>query len=222
MMKQAQSKQITGGVYLVLDPAMEKSELLEKLDQALQGGVEVVQIWNNWPEAFSINEKQGLVNEILEITSPYKLPVLINEEWELLKATELDGVHFDELPADYPSLKKEIGRNFLTGITCGNDLDVIRRAEELGVDYLSFCAMFPSSSVSDCEIVRPEMVQKARDITQKPLFVSGGITPENLPKLQNLNIEGVAVISGILNSGSPKKSSLAYKKALQHLNKKEV
>ncbi len=222
MMKKAQSKTITGGVYLVLDPAVEKSELFQKLEQALQGGVDVVQIWNNWPDSFSVNDKQGLVNEILEITSPYELPVLINEEWELLKATELDGVHFDEIPAELPSIKKEIGRSFITGITCGNDLDVIRRAEELEVDYLSFCAMFPSTSVSDCEIVRPDTVRKAREITQKPLFVSGGITPENLPKLQNLNIEGVAVISGILNSGSPKNASRAYKKALQNLNKKEV
>lgn len=203
-------KKITGGVYLVVDPSVEKTELLEKMEQALNGGVSTVQIWNHWPDLFSADEKEQLINEILNIANIHNVPVLINEDWKLLKITNLDGIHFDEMPGDFSNIQSEIGREFISGITCSNDLEVIRRADENGFDYISFCSMFPSSSVDSCEIVRPETVRKAREITDLPLFVSGGITPQNLSDLDELDFQGVAVISGIMNSDSPKNSAIEY------------
>ncbi|CAN5339681.1 thiamine phosphate synthase [soil metagenome] len=211
------SKKITGGLYLVLNPDMDRNILLEKLEHALNGGVEIIQIWNNWPDLFSASDKKNLISDITDISSRFDLPVLINEEWELLKETDLDGVHFDKLPENFNSIKSEIKRDLIIGVTCGNDLNIIYQAVENGVDYISFCSMFPSASVSSCEIVSSETVRKARKITQLPLFVSGGITPENLTKLKDLNIDGAAVISGIMNSDAPKKSALDYKRTLEKL-----
>lgn len=210
-------KTITGGVYLVLNPSMDKPTLLRKLKEALEGGVRVLQVWNNWPDSFSLSAKQGLVQAILHVTSAYKVPLLINEEWELLKDTELDGVHFDKIPENYEAIRSEIKRDFICGITCSNDLKVIRWAEQNQLDYISFCAMFPSRSVDSCEIVSPETVRKAREITQIPFFLSGGITAENIAALKELDFAGVAVISGILNAASPKESTSAYTYALNNL-----
>ncbi len=203
----------------MLNPVMDRNLLLEKLEHALKGGVEIVQIWNNWPDSFSADNKKDLISDITEISLRFDAAVLINEEWELLKETDLDGVHFDEIPENFNSIKSEIKRDFITGITCGNDLNIIQQAIEKGADYISFCAMFPSASVSNCEIVWPETVRKARQMTQLPLFVSGGITPENLRDLKDLNIDGAAVISGIMNSDSPKKSALDYKITLKKIKR---
>jgi len=212
------NKMTIGGVYLVLNPSMNKPTLLRKLKEALEGGVRMVQVWNNWPGSFSLSAKQDLIQAILHITSAYKVPLLINEEWELLKDTELAGVHFDKIPEDYEAIKYRIKRDFICGITCSNDLEVIHWAEQNQLDYISFCAMFPSSSADSCEIVRSETVKQAREITQIPFFLSGGITPENMVGLQELDFSGVAVISGILNAASPKKSTFAYTNALNQLN----
>lgn len=208
---------ITGGVYLVLDPDMDTPTLLHKLKEALEGGVRVLQIWNNWPASFDLPAKVDLIRAMLAIASAYKVPLLINEEWELLKDTELDGVHFDKVPAEYEAIKAEINREFICGITCGNDLEVIRWATQNQLDYISFCAMFPSTSAGTCEIVSPETVKKAREITQLPFFLSGGITTENMEALQDLDFAGVAVISGILNAASPQKSAAAYIQTLHKL-----
>lgn len=208
-------RKIKGGVYLVIDPAMEEKTLLEKVAQALEGGVQVLQIWNHWPEHFALADKNRLIEAILKISTQYNTPTLINEEWELLKHTALEGVHFDSIPKDFENIKKEVGRRFISGITCSNELAVIEWAERNDFDYVSFCSMFPSSSVDSCEIVRPETVRKARAITQMPLFLSGGITTANLATLKELDFNGVAVISGILSADSPKHSATAYQNALQ-------
>ncbi|MDF9794895.1 thiamine-phosphate pyrophosphorylase [Catalinimonas alkaloidigena] len=208
-------KKIKGGVYLVIDPVMDEQVLLEKVTQALEGGVQVLQIWNHWPEHFALADKQALVEAILKVSRQYHVPTLINEAWELLQHTALDGVHFDSIPEDYENIKKEVGRLFVSGITCSNDLAVITWAEKHKLDYVSFCSMFPSSSVDSCEIVRPETVKSARAITQMPIFLSGGITTGNLATLEALDFNGVAVISGILSADSPKASAASYQNALQ-------
>ena len=208
---------ITGGVYLVLDPGMDTPTLLHKLEDALAGGVRVLQIWNNWPASFDLPARAELVRTLLAIAAVYKVPLLINEDWELLKTTDLAGVHFDKIPTDYEAIKAEINRDFICGITCGNDLEVVRWAAQNQLDYISFCAMFPSTSAGSCEIVSPETVKQAKEITQIPFFLSGGITTANMEALQELNFDGVAVISGILNAASPQKSAAAYIQTLYKL-----
>lgn len=211
--------EIKGGLYLVLDPSMPKVILLEKLRKALAGGVSVLQIWNNWPDSLQLSEKREFVKAITDIASSYAIPVLINEEWELLKETALSGVHFDKIPANYEEIKAEINRSFIVGITAGNDLQVIAWAEQHQLDYVSFCALFPSKSAGDCEIVAPETIKQARTMTRMPLFVSGGITVKNLMELKELDITGVAVISGILNADAPEMATLDYIQALDKLKK---
>lgn len=210
------SHKITGGVYLVLDPAMEREKLMDTLHQALKGGVQVLQIWNHWPSNFTMKQKAELTDKIVNLAEEYGAPVLINEEWELLKTTRLHGLHFDKIPPDISHIKTSLSRPFLLGVTCSNNLDVIEWANRHQADYISFCSMFPSVSAGNCEIVRPETVQKARERTRLPLFVSGGVTPQNLRELTSLGINGVAVISGILGSESPEKTTANYKKALHN------
>lgn len=211
------NKQNLNGVYLVVDPSMNQSVLLKKVEQALEGGVDILQIWNRWPEEMKRTDKEQLITFIIEIADNRDVPVLVNEAWEFLKTTPLDGVHFDEVPEDLDQVKEEVGRDFIAGITCSNDLDVVEWADKNGFDYISFCAMFPSPSVGSCEIVRPETVQKARELTELPLFVSGGITPEKITELNELDFDGVAVISGILKEDDPKQNTRDYKRALDNV-----
>lgn len=219
-MEYREKKDLKGGLYLVADPSVQRTELLYKLNEALLGGVNIIQIWNNWPDSFGESDKEELVSDILELAEMFDRPVLINEEWELLKTTRLDGVHFDTVPEQIEEIRAEIQRDFIMGITCSNDLDIIRWADQHKADYISFCSMFPSSSVVSCEIVDSQTVKKAREITDLPLFASGGITTENLPELGELPISGVAIISGILRSDSPRQKTEDYKQIFQHLTTK--
>jgi thiamine-phosphate pyrophosphorylase len=204
---------ITGGIYLVLDPAMNQNLLLTKLASALTGGLQVVQIWNNWlPGA----HKLELIEAIAILCKPYEVPLLINEDWQLLaQSPHLQGVHFDHVPAKFDIIQKTVGQPFLAGITCSGNLDTVIWANENHLDYISFCAMFPSPSAGSCDIVMPATVRQARNITTMPIFVSGGITPDNISLLKKETpFDGVAVISGILSADHPKQKVQLYKDAL--------
>ncbi|RZK75682.1 MAG: thiamine phosphate synthase [Pedobacter sp.] len=210
-------KTIMGGLYLVVNPALELNILLEKLKSALSGGIDVIQIWNNFPKE---SNRLFIVEEISRLCKPYSIPILINEDWTLLlKTNDIDGIHFDCLPDDLQSIRKIIGRPIITGITCSDDLEIISLANKNGLDYISFCSMYPSSSAASCNIVLPETVLKACKLTKLPIFISGGMTPDNTTLLKKkIPFDGVAVISGILNTENPKQKVKAYQNALKIKN----
>jgi thiamine-phosphate pyrophosphorylase len=212
-MEMKTSPKITGGVYLVLNPAMELNLLLQKLADALKGGIQVVQIWNNWPAGA---DKLSWIAHIAGLCRFHRVPLLINEEWQLLQTSPfLEGVHFDNIPHDFDAIKASIGKPFMAGITCSGNLDDIAWADEHGLDYVSFCAMFPSASAGSCTIVMPATVRQAKKMTTIPIFVSGGITPENMITLKKQTpFDGVAVISGLLSAENPEQKVKEYHQAL--------
>src|SRR5680860_289624 len=172
----ANKRSIKSGIYLVIDPSMEEQVLLKKLQIVLTREIAAVQIWDNFKGNQNI---AGLIRKIQSLCAQHRTLVLINNRWEYLKRTGLDGVHFDAIPDDLDQIRKRIRKGSILGLTCGNDLADVGWAAKHGIDYISFCSMFPSPSVGDCEIVAYGTIKKARSIFDGPLFLAGGIYPKN-------------------------------------------
>lgn len=190
-------KSVKGGVYLVADGSMEPSLLMEKLEKALGAGVSIIQLYNIADDA---DPTISHINNICLLAHSFGVPVLINNNWFLINRTLLDGVHFDKIPENFSFIENSIREDFIKGITCTNDLQVIEWADAHHFTYVSFCSMFPSPSAGACEIVSFETVKKARSLTQMPIFLAGGLNTGNLQKLSSLSFDGIAVISGIMSA----------------------
>lgn len=208
-------RSIEGGIYLVVDPSMDESILLEKITEAIQGGVDVIQIWNHWNESI---DKNKLIDTICSLAHKANIPVLVNEDWELLKGSKLDGIHFDTMPNDINNIREQVGRDIYCGITCGNSLTTVEWANENKLDYISFCSMFPSQSAGECEIVSGDVVKKARIITTMPIFLAGGISLDNINDLRGIQANGIAVISAIMNADNVTRKTKQFKQQLTLLN----
>lgn len=213
---------IGNGVYLVIDPSMDQAVLFPQLEKALQASVSAIQLWDNWAEHI---DKDETIRKVIRLGKEYQVPVLANNDWKLLKSHPLDGVHFDEIPSDFNLIKKNLQQHgkrtnldnvALYGITCNNDMVVVDWATKNGMDYLSFCSMFPSSTSNSCELVSLESVQKARSISDLPIFLAGGIRPDNMAQFSGLDYQGVALVSGIIGSLDPEAAVLHYLKNLNH------
>ena len=196
-------KQISSGIYLIIDPSLEEKALLSKLEIIATAKISAIQIWDHFPE---IDNREQIVKKILEKTSKTEIPVIINNQWKLLNTLPLNGVHFDEIPQNFNEIKKQINRPFVTGITCSNISNEIEWAEKNKVDYISFCSMFPSSTAQSCELIQFESVLKAKQTFKGKIFLAGGINEENIELLQTLPYDGIAMVSGIMNRENPLKT----------------
>lgn len=201
-------------IYLVLNPQMQEDLLIERLNLIIDKGISYIQIWDNFMKGQDIGK---MITEIHAISSAHQVPLLINNHWKYLRDFPLDGVHFDSLPANLTEIKQNINKDFIIGVTCGNDLSVIEQATEQNVDYISFCSLFPSLSARNCEIVELKNIEKARQIFKKSIFLSGGIIPENICKLADLDYDGIALISGLMSVETPQTIIEEYKKRLNKI-----
>ncbi|MFN3134601.1 MAG: thiamine phosphate synthase [Candidatus Kryptonium sp.] len=223
---------IKGGLYFVVDiSAVEKlglEKLCEIVEKAIKGGVDVIQIWadkSKWEMGFE--KLSEATKKLIEIAHKYDVPVLIANDVELCVKFNADGVHLDgyEIPdKSCDEIRKIIGYDKIIGVTCGNDIKKIEWAKENKVDYISFCSIFPTSSVDSCEIVPLEMIRKAKAILGEniPVFASGGITIENVDDVITAGADGVAVISAIMKAENPEKISSEFRRKINLIGERGV
>lgn len=204
-------KNHTGNLYLVIDPKPGLKSVLPKVTSALEGGVDMLQLWNNWSTDESPTE---FINAICDLAHHYRVPVFIHEHWKWLNDFPLDGVHFDSVPFDIDKIRSYVNRTFFCGITCNNDENKILWAVDHQFDYISFCSMYPSSTANSCGLVRFEIVKKICEQRTTKVFVAGGITTSNLSSVLSLGIHGIAIVSGIMSADDPEQAARTFKHLL--------
>jgi thiamine-phosphate pyrophosphorylase len=205
-------KKILKGVYIVIDPLLDKEKMLSRLAEIRNENIAAIQIWDN-PKADTI--EPVLIEKIIELFSYSSTPVLINNKWKMLKEFDLDGVHFDTMPNNFKEIQDQVSRPFLKGLTLQNDLKNVQLFNELDFDYLSFCSLFPSATAIQCEMVAFDTIEKCRELTAKPIFLAGGIDLENIELINHLPADGIAVVSSIMNDEHPLQKLKQFNKLLK-------
>ena len=90
------------------------------------------------------------------------------------------------------------GRHLLIGYSTHN-LDQVREADALPIDYIAIGPVFATSSKANPDPeIGLEGVRQARQGTQKPLVAIGGITRLNCHKVKAAGADSLAVISDLL------------------------
>lgn len=196
------------GLCLVVDPSVPHRRLVDIVEKSLKGGVDLLQLWK--PRGDSL-EIRGLARELLNLAKDYDVPLLINNDLQLAKAVEADGVHFDGYDFTPSDARKLLKEQSIVGYTVGNDLSWIKWAETGGADYVSFCSVFPSISAIQCEIIPLRTLRSAKSLTDIPVFASGGITLSNAHLVLETGVDGIAVISAILKASDPEQAAESFK-----------
>ncbi len=208
------------GIYLVLDPqAKPEKELFQDLKAVFQYPLIAVQIWDHFSPK---QDARAFIENVCELAKSYPFPVLINNSWEWVSKTALDGVHFDQIPANFTDIRKRLPESTVLGLTCTNDLSLLQKAEEKGFDYISFCSVFPSPNAEACELVSKDTLRAAADSSHLPFFLAGGIRPENLNELDTIPHRGLALISGIMGQANPAKAMEQFSYLLRTKKNNEV
>ena len=205
-------KTINKGIYLVIDPDKDKSELINQLLKIKDQKLSAIQIWDNFKPGRTYTD---LLSSIKQLFKDSDTPIFINNRIDLMVEFGFDGVHFDEIPIHKKEIEAQINRPFLKGLTLTNDLDALLEESDWQFDYVSFCSIFQSPTSNSCELVDFETIVRCKELKEVSIFLSGGITPDNMEELKGLNYDGIAVVSGIMNAENPLKSLNLYKEKLK-------
>lgn len=191
---------IQSGVYLVVDSSYGEARVLDVVSQSMRNGLDVLQLWASWKDDRRAVE---LGKKLAKLANDHSVPFVVNNDLNIALSIGADGLHVDGSDPSPKVIRESMGPSSIAGVTCSTDMDKVLWAHGAGADYVSFCSMFPSSSVSECDIVPLDMLTEARNRIQLPIFASGGINLDNADRVLAAGADGLAVISAIMNANDP-------------------
>lgn len=190
-------------LYLVTDNSDDVEKFLNTIEEGIKGGVTVVQIREKTAETLDFYE---LALKVKEITTRYNVPLIINDRVDVALAIDADGVHVgqSDLPCDVT--RKLIGKDKILGVSAAT-IEEAKKAERDGADYIGTGAVFPTKTKDDAPSITKEDLKEITESINIPTVAIGGITLENASQLKDTGIAGLSVVSAIMSSDNPKKSS---------------
>jgi thiamine-phosphate pyrophosphorylase len=198
-------------MYLVTDLfGGTEEELLGKVEKALEGGVTLVQLREKEADGKEFYERSLRLKKLLD---RFHVPLIINDRVDVALAVGASGVHVgqDDLPL---KVVRSLVGDMIVGVSV-RTVQEAQQAVEDGADYIGVGSVFPTSTKLDAKGITKEELIEITESIRIPAVAIGGITAENIEKLNGTGIRGAAVVSAILKSQDPKK-------AAEELNEKLV
>ena len=190
-------------LYLVTDKSDDVEKFLNTIEEAIKGGVTVVQIREKTAETLDF---YNLALKVKEITSKYDVPLIINDRVDVALAIGADGVHVGQSDMPCDVTRKLIGADKILGVSAAT-IDEAKKAQNDGADYIGTGAVFPTSTKDDAPKITKQDLKEIVESIDIPVVAIGGISKDNAHELIDTGIAGLSVVSAIMSSDNPKKSS---------------
>ena len=181
-------------LYAITDRQWLKEKTLPRaVEEAIKGGATFIQLRE---KDTPYDQFKAIAIEVKKITDKYNIPFVINDNVELCKEIDADGVH---VGADDMSVKKAreiLGENKIVGGTA-RTLERALKAYNEGADYLGIGAVFNTTTKSGTTRMTKELAQEINKTVNIPTVAIGGINKENASKLKDYGVSGIAVVSAV-------------------------
>jgi len=176
---------------------------------ALEGGATTIQLrMKNSPTRKMIE----VGREIRKLTKEYDALFIVNDRVDVALATDADGVHLgqEDMPID---VAREIVGDIIIGISASN-LREAMEAEKNGADYIGAGSVFPTTTKEDARYLGLDGLKEVVSKVRIPVVAIGGITLENVNKVLETGVQGIAVISAIMGATDVKKAASLMRKII--------
>lgn len=198
-------------LYAVTDVTFEDPCVLSKIDKALRGGVDIIQLRSkNVSDQYVLE----LGKKIRRLTLRLKKLFIVNDRVDLMLALGADGVHLgqDDLPI-------QVARGFirdrrkLIGLSTHGLAQALKAAKE-GADYIGFGPIFATPTKPDYRPIGLRDIKIVSSRLKIPVVCIGGIDQRNVKQVVNAGAKRVAVVRGIFGAENPELAARQLKQCL--------
>jgi len=194
------------GLYAIADSSiLSDEEFLEKVEIVLKNGAAILQY----------RDKSGIFKyavEIKKLCNQYNIPLIINDNLQLAKEIDADGVHLGKDDDDLKSAREFLGNKKIIGVSCYNDLNRAFEMQNMGATYIAFGAFFSSNTKPLAIKADLELLKEAKNKLSIPIVCIGGITLENADQLISNGADYIAVIQGLFKANDLAKTTQQFSK----------
>ncbi len=181
-------------LYAVTDSMwLDGRTLPEVVKEALEGGATFMQIRE---KDLSFDAFVKLASEVKMVTDAYAVPFVVNDEVEIARMIDADGVHIGQSDKALTEARHILGPDKIIGVSA-QTVEQAMEAEKNGADYLGVGSVFSTSTKLDADDVSLDTLQEICKAVSIPVVAIGGISKDNILDLRGTQVDGVAVVSAI-------------------------
>jgi thiamine-phosphate pyrophosphorylase len=195
---------IIKGLYAITPDSADLNTLIQKTQWAIEGGAFMVQYRSKIHDR---DVKMQQCAAILRLCREYEIPCIVNDDVEMCRVLEADGVHLGEKDDNIAEVRHILGENAIIGSSCYDQLDRAKSAQKEGASYVAFGAMFPTSTKPNAPRATLALLKEAKREIQIPIVAIGGITVNNAHDVIKTGIDAIAVINSLYEAKSIKETA---------------
>jgi len=203
LLRQDKIKHIPG-LYAIIDTqALKGRSHLEVASQIIRGGAKTIQLRD---KLLSKKELLPIAQQLKNLCAEHNVLFIVNDYLDIALAADADGLHLGQNDLPTKVARKLLPIDKILGCST-TTVDQTVTAESDGADYIAVGSIYPTTSKETAKVIGLEGLRQIRQAVTLPLVAIGGITKDNAAEVIAAGASSVAVISAILQAGSPEEAA---------------
>ena len=200
---------IIKGLYAITPDMADLNTLVHKTQLAIEGGAFMVQ-YRSKKQDHAVKMQQCAA--ILRLCREYGVPCIVNDDVEMCRILEADGVHLGENDDNIAEVRHILGEDAIIGSSCYDQLDRAKQAQKEGATYVAFGAVFPTPTKPNAPRATLELLREAKREIHIPIVAIGGITVNNAHDVIEAGVDAIAVITSLFEAKTIKETAETFLK----------
>mgnify|MGYP004555922051 FL=1 len=198
-------KHLDTSLYFITDSTgLSEEEFLHRTEEALQGGVTLLQLRE---KNRTTREYLSLAEKVHELTRRYGVPLLIDDRLDVAMAMDAEGVHLGQSDLPIRMARRILGPDKIVGATA-KTVPQATEAYEQGADYLGVGAIYPTTTKVKTVLTSTDTLRDICKAVPIPVNAIGGLNKTNIDVLCGIPIAGICVVSAIMKADDPRQAAI--------------
>ena len=214
MYKEKKMKKFDPSLYFITDSTnFSEDEFLRRIEQALQGGVTLMQLRE---KERTTREYIELAEKVHKLAKKYDVPLIIDDRVDVALAIDAEGVHVGASDMPVAMARRLMGDKKIVGATA-KTVPWAKEAYEQGADYLGVGAIYPTTTKVKTVLTSVDTLRDICNTVPIPVNAIGGLNKDNIDVLKGIPIAGICVVSAIMKAADPKRAAAELKARAKEL-----
>lgn len=193
------------GLYGITPEWDDTDRLLAAIELAVRGGMQALQLRR---KTASPESRVAQARLLRDACTAHGIDFIVNDDWQLALDCGADGVHLGRDDGDAGTVRRLAGEGLQVGVSCYNELELVRQALDAGASSVGLGAVYASPTKPAAVRVPLETVRQARRLCESAavgglratVVAIGGITPGNSAPVAAAGADALALISGLFEA----------------------
>ncbi|HEY5092318.1 MAG TPA: thiamine phosphate synthase [Acidimicrobiales bacterium] len=187
-----------------------REDMAAFLPAVLRGGVDVVQLRE---KDLDDEVRAATARLMVPICRDFDVPFIMNDSPELALAVGADGVHVGQEDVAVGRCRELLGPEAIVGLSTHSRQE-FDSALDQSATYFSAGPIVATPTKPGRSGTGPAYALECQARSDRPVFVTGGVTADNIATLVESGLRHFVVVRALTQSATPQESARALRRAL--------